>query len=318
MGGIIPRVRVEPCTERNLSSHSPPRHILSMARRASSPSSPPSLKTAKPPWITVNRYLADEMSTGPLEVARGEARRYDSLDGDVLTLLALLRANGSNALRRVACLPNFRLCLFAKLGAPNQLVARRSEGSRRCPSAPPGYELKLDVRAGVLVTGLDTLPKLWLPARFKEALHECSGKRFLVANFGLHTNSNLTLGHANALIFDLKHHIIERFEPSGRRHDRHDSAVKTLFHRLLPGWDYVGSSVAPVLGAQDRADAFEGLCVTFSLMFTLLRLLNPQRTAAEINAFMVRGSSAEIRERALRLNRFMLDTLRTHPRGSLR
>jgi len=67
-----------------------------------------------------------------------------------------------------------------------------------------------------------------------------------------------------------------------------------------------------------RADAFTGMCVTYSFMYLLVRLLNPDKDPADIQAYMVRGTTQELTDRVKRLNRFALDVLRAHPRGSLR
>ena len=129
------------------------------------------------------------------------------------------------------------------------------------------------------------------------------------------------MGHANALVFDLRERVIERFDPAGRhsvRAEMLDVAIESLFHARLPGWTYVGTrAAAPVDGVQTRADAFDGMCVTYSFMYTLLRLLNPSRSSREIQHYMIRGSTADLRRRVKRLNRFMMDTLRGHKRGTL-
>ena len=291
----------------------PRRHKRSSPSRQTARSSSPHRK----PWVTVNQYLAVESSRGPEERVEGEATRHDQFDADILTLLALLRAS-DGPLRKLACIPNFRLCIYTS--GRGEVLMRRSV-AQRCPAAPRGYQLKLDVRAGVVVTGAGLSMKLWLPTRFREELAECrkQGKRFAVANFGLHSDS-MADGHANALVFDLEHRLIERFDPNGRGvFDPHDTSIERLFLSRLPGWEYVGTrAAAPVRGVQMRADAFQGLCVTYSFMYILLRLLNPDRTPLEINHFMARGSKRDLRQRVLRLNRFMMDTLRAYPRGSLR
>ena len=57
--------------------------------------------------------------------------------------------------------------------------------------------------------------------------------------------------------------------------------------------------------------------VTFTIYFMLVRLLNPDKTPAQIYDFLVRGSARQIRSRALRLNKWVVETLRRYERGEL-
>ena len=271
-----------------------------------------------PPWVSVRRYLSKTQSVGPREKrARGsEMMSYEQSDADMLTLLSLL---SDDAIRKIACIPDRRLCVYE--GRRSKLSIRHSAG--KCPSPPPGHRARLQIRGGVIVTDASTRPKLSLPKQFANSLDKCrqQGKRFAIANFGIYNNQSLAMGHANALVFDLRERVIERFDPAGRhsvRAEMLDVAIESLFHARLPQWTYVGTrAAAPIEGVQSRADAFDGMCVTYSFMYTLLRLLNPSRSSREIQHYMIRGSAADLRRRVKRLNRFMMDTLRGHKRGTL-
>ena len=59
------------------------------------------------------------------------------------------------------------------------------------------------------------------------------------------------------------------------------------------------------------------VCVTFSLYYTLLRLLNPDRTYQEIVAHMLSVEVRTLRIMVLRLNKFVIDALKTHTRNEL-
>mgnify|MGYP006084083921 FL=1 len=303
-----------------------------MGRRRSpiTTATPPATATpsrkAKPAWVTVSRFLAGKPSVGPSERPGGEADSYSQLDLDLLSLLAIVRSSDAGDFRSVACIPDWRLCAFSSVSDPSKITMRRSLG-RRCPSPPRGEQIRVDVRAGVIITGLGSAEiRLWLPTGFRDALSDCTrrAKRFAVCNLGLYFGAfDQHDGHANGLVFDLSRRVLERFEPAGRKSsvlDAYDVVIERLFlSRLPPGWKYEGTRAsAPHRGVQERADSFDGMCVTHSFFYTLLRLLNPERDAADIQEFMTRGTAKDLRTRVLRLNRYMMDTLRAHPRGSLR
>jgi hypothetical protein len=181
----------------------------------------------------------------------------------------------------------------------------------------------LDVRAGIIVTDmLDKDPKLWAPENIATYLDNCrkKGIEFSVCNFGLYATSDLMEGHANALVFKHRTNVIERFEPSGRHegHKHLDQSLKRLFQKVLPKWRYQGTQYnAPSKGPQELADAFDGLCVTYSLFYILMRLLNPKSTSKQIQSWMVQRKPSDIRDDALKLNRFVIDKLKKHRRRTL-
>ena len=289
-----------------------------MPRRTTSRTTSPRGRKPKP-WITVNAFLAAEQSRGPGEAARGEATNFAASDLDILTLLSILQSTRNGALRKITCIPTFRLCFFGR--SDSKQVIMRHSAENRCASAPRGYALITDIRAGVVVTDLlgRREPQLWLPDRFHESLIECErlGKRFCICNVGLYSTDLIASGHAGALIFDLRFRVIERYEPGARNITAisDDHLIEVLFINHLPDWKYTGI----IGGVQTRAtDSHGGMCVTFSFLYTLLRILNPDRSPHEIAHFMVRGSTSEIKERTLRLNRWMMNRLRRHQRGSLR
>ena len=210
---------------------------------------------------------------------------------------------------KLVCLPDFVLC-----GSKDFAI---THGPRGCsPTAV------LHIRSGVLVSDYHTRAQLYIPPGLSDHLERCreQNKRFAVCNLGLYPASSYANGHSNALLFDLTAQRIERFEPHGqlKGHARLDKQLALLFSRSLPTWKYLGTiSIAPERGVQAIVDAFDGMCVTFSLQYVLLRMLNPSRSPKEVSTFMTRGTAEQLRERVLRLNRYVADTLRSYARGSL-
>ena len=287
-------------------------------------------------WVTLKSYLAATESKGPRERPRGEYSLYDQPDGDTLTLLSILREGG--AISRVACIPDWRLCIYSRRDGGIRMLKDTGKACRHSPGEP----LVVSIQAGIIVTaatgvwhGFKEDAKLWLPPGFVQLLDECrrKRKRFVICNFGLYgasasgafglyATSASGIGHSNGLILDLRNRVAERYEPAGRHSDagdRLDATIERLLLAKLPkGWSYIGTRVAaPQRGPQAHADSYAGLCVTFSLAMMLLRLLNPDRSAAEIQKYMLRGSKSMQRSRILRLNKYMVERLQSHPRGSL-
>ena len=255
---------------------------------------------------TVDEFLAKHLSLGPHEDAAGGATEfvsYDEADLDIRVLLALARQR--NKLSHVVCLPEFETCL-------NDLTFRIRFDSPSCTGKR--------IRAGIAATGIlsRSSARLWVPSSLEGHLQKCR-KRFVVCNFGIYASDSLDTGHANALIFDTSARIIERYEPLGRLKDAADAHLKRMFAQVLPSWTYVGTTMAASAhGAQRRVtDSFKGLCVTFSLYYVLMRLLNPNVPARTLNHFLASMDDHQMRDEILRLNRFAADTLRKFPRGRL-
>ena len=261
---------------------------------------------------TIGEFLSRTKSQGPTERPKykSEFTSYEAADLDVKFLLALAKENPQ--FDHVVCVPDFITCA----GGQPLTVTHMSKKDGSCNKA-------LDVRAGIIVTDmLGNDPKLWAPENIATYLDNCKSKniKFSVCNFGLYTGTDLMEGHANALVFKHGVNVIERFEPSGRHegHKKLDDNLKKLFQNVLPKWKYQGTQYnAPSKGPQELADAFDGLCVTYSLFYILMRLLNPESSSKDIQQWMVKRSSNEIRDDALRLNRFVIDKLKRHRRRTL-
>lgn len=255
----------------------------------------------------LKEFLSPHMSRGPFErpSPQSEFTTYDSADFDVKFLLSLIKRK--HPLTKVACIPTFKLCVLP---------------SNRAHYGQCDLENKMHVRSGIVLLDVSSRPRLLVPPQFEKRLEECRPKRFALCNFGLYSGSDLSRGHANALVFDLWTHTIERFEPIGqyKGHAHVDAKLRGEFSRVLPGWKYVGTSLSsPKKGPQAIVDAFDGLCVTFSLMYVLMRLKNPDLSAFEVNRLLLyKKTPSALRREVLQLNRHVIDRLKMQPRGSLR
>lgn len=90
-----------------------------------------------------------------------------------------------------------------------------------------------------------------------------------------------------------------------------DEIIRDKFKSILPDYKYITlNETCPYLGPQVKTDAFRGLCITWSLMYFLLRVLNPNLKQSEINKRMITGHRNDIKDYILRFQRYVIDTLR--------
>ena len=180
----------------------------------------------------------------------------------------------------------------------------------------------MPLRAGVVVLHTATLhPSLLVPRHFTKHLAQTK-ERFCITNLGIYREGILSDGHANALVFDTKRKVIERHDPHGRngvRGDVLDLELAQLFQTVLRRWKYEGTiASAPRIGPQLKYDNFGGMCVTFSLLFVLYRLNNPDRSAKEVNAHIDSLSPRRLGDEIMKLNKFAIELLKGFKKGSLR
>lgn len=249
----------------------------------------------------IDEFLASDTSVGPLETNTGrtEFTSHEAADLDVKFLQALISQN--HRLSVAICKARFFLCA-------SDTAFEFSDS--RCAASYPWKMFN-----GCVIYDVATHPTLVLPPDLPSRIARCHrrGERFLVLGFGLYPTRDLEVGHSNALIFDVTSRVIERYEPSGITNKRLDGVMKSAFRQRLRDWTYVGHT-----GTQEMADSYEGMCVTFSLLYVLLRLLNPDTTASNIRKHIVtRTRDGTLQTDVLRLNRFVADTLRKYRRGTL-
>jgi hypothetical protein len=89
-----------------------------------------------------------------------------------------------------------------------------------------------------------------------------------------------------------------------------DNELKSKFRSVLPDYTYYGTNyTTPYLGPQIKADEYGGLCVTWSCMYMVLRLLNPDLSPADITVKMIDGKPKQLLNRILRFQKFVVRTL---------
>ena len=195
--------------------------------------------------------------------------------------------------------------------------------------------------------------QILLPPNLKETIIKCTNnkKYMVVCNLILVFGDDFrnAIGHANVIIFDIYNKIIERFDPHGgstvilneNSNDRTgnkdfkfgnkiksnavadqiylDSQLKKQFEKILPDYKYLGTDdTCPYLGPQMKADAYQGLCLTWSIMYMLLRVLNPKLKPVDVTKNMIKGTISEIKDKLLRFQKFVIEKVKKMNENLLR
>ena len=178
-----------------------------------------------------------------------------------------------------------------------------------------------------------------IPDNFVNSIYQCAkdNKEIIFVNLNLQNKDTVShSSHANGLIFNTIQKTIERFDPHGPEeyidpdtnmkkytnpyYDQVyvDYKMKEKFETILPEYTYLGiNEICPVIGPQIKTDAFKGLCLTWTLMYTLLRILNPRIKPEVITKKMSEGSRDDILNKILRFNRYVIDVLRKQKKSLL-
>lgn len=162
----------------------------------------------------------------------------------------------------------------------------------------------------------------------KQEIKSCKERYLAMAlslttsSFGADENRD---GHANVLIFDTVSKTVDRYDPHGVQcvgkscplynQDKMDAILKKEFKKILPDYNFIYFSVTcPNIGVQVKAEIFDrtGYCVTWSLMFTVLRILNPGKSPEAINKQLLEGTGAEIFSKMLKFAKFYSDVLKNN------
>ena len=122
--------------------------------------------------------------------------------------------------------------------------------------------------------------------KFNKMVRKCN-KRFIAISVQLIVKGKPGT-HANILVIDTKKKQVELFEPHGRRnfsttmdslegaYHISDKLIRKYFKTYFPEYKYISPQTnLPYFGLQAKVDAFNGMCVTYCIMYLHYRVLNP-------------------------------------------
>ena len=310
------------------------------------------LDTNSDNYVSVNEYLSKVESRGPNEKPGGQFAFFDQRNLGISFLLILIKEQ-KGPIHRIACIAPFSPCVYKIFSSPpryyykeyNNNTCESVTGDRAWIGGGPMNQYSSIIIINTPTNNLsdDGNMHIIIPPNLKDKLNICGtdNKDMVICDLTLLPTDDFNLqSHANVLIFDLNRRIIERFDPHGGsvyetntnnvkfgkevksdatyNQEVIDYQLSKKFKQILPEFKYLGTNeTCPYLGPQVKTDAFTGLCVTWSAMYMVLRLLNPQLSPVEITKRMIDGSREVLLNKLLRFQRFAIDTIRNY-KGDLR
>ena len=302
---------------------------------------PLELDTDSDNYISIKEYLSAIESKGPLEKPGRGFIDYAAMNFSIVFLLKLLQKQKTAPINHVACIPNYVLCIDPDTGKVEKSEIDEN-GNLICRVNPTSVSFRrasielINAPKYYRMTVNESPMELLIPPNFKSVINNCSDDNKTIVICELILNrGNLwePTKHANALVINLFQKTIERFDPYGGNYyipvgnkssdnkklstayfnsNEIDDYLTKQFNTILPGYKYLGPDVTcPYLGPQIKTDAFKGLCLTWSTMYMILRILNYKLSPEIITKKMITGTKEQLLSKLLRFQKFMIDTVKS-------
>ncbi len=161
--------------------------------------------------------------------------------------------------------------------------------------------------------------KLIFPDEFKNKILSCisSSKRFVYFSLIIRP-----INHINIIVIDLYKKTIERFEPQGHNllideldDSKLDFIVKNKFIKEIGLQDYTyipPAELSPKFGPQIKADVYDGMCVSYVMLYLQLRLMNPDLIQKQLVQYLNSKPASELKKLILRYTKFIEITLKKY------
>lgn len=240
--------------------------------------------------VTLEEYLADEESQGP-KASKG---KIDYFYQHVDNIYSYFRVSMRKLTKyNILCIPNF--------------IIRYGDFVDRAA-------LVIDIPNKNVIYG----------TKMVEAINNCErdeNVRFIFFSLLLRFKK---FNHVNMCVLDLQNKTLERFEPHGSTFwfGKKDDFVKnqevnlTMEQTVLKDlnllkYKYIApEKISPFMGVQAKADAYCGMCVTISMMYLHLRILNPDIPQKSLIKFLMKRSKEKLREMILKYAKHVEETLK--------
>ena len=240
-------------------------------------------------FITINDFLANEMSMGP-GAEYGDIyythTNYENINNYMKILIDEIGFD------KVVCMPDFSLKTGDKYIVKNTI----------------SYNISRD--------------ELLVPEKLLKDINKCNN-RFIYINLMILWEQKQST-HVNMIIVDLYNKTIERYEPHGKKMnvDRKNNkkissgidakfSNKLLSHIGLNKFKYISPvDYSPVIGIQLKVDAYDGMCLTYSIMYLQLRLMNPDVDQKDIVKYLLKKPKSDMYEMLLKYAKYIEDKLK--------
>ena len=274
--------------------------------------------------ISIDEFLSDEEITEE-EENKSEGifiHIYDS--ENVLAFLEEVQKISPRLKKSLCLLTNKTIPV--RFG-PNNHTMRLYKISDRPVS---GYRYFKPLKHAILFNASTPLRDLIIYQNLDNILKKCKNRYLIIplllaeGNIMEYTKiiPNEKPNHMNILIFDTLNKTVERFDPHGVtkygtlspnfiRNEAVDTYLRHYFYLFLNEYIYKDVNyTCPYLGPQIKADIRDGYCVTWSVMYTFLRLMNPNTPPGTINRMLIKGTTRELQEKLLRFANYYSEFLR--------
>lgn len=141
--------------------------------------------------------------------------------------------------------------------------------------------------------------------------------RFIFFIFATIQTGSSSFTHANIIVIDLIKKTYERFEPYGFDRPQFENKIDKKFKNEirnitgLHNFKYISpTDISPKLGIQSKADAYCGMCVTISMMYLQLRILNPNLSQKKVVDYLLKKDKKELKRTILKYARHVEKTLK--------
>jgi hypothetical protein len=174
--------------------------------------------------------------------------------------------------------------------------------------------------------------EIYIPNKVKNEITKCSKKanhRFIFFTFIVILTKKDTMTHANMIIIDLYKKTVERFEPYGKsmgfqeyyKERKIKSNIdKSVKEYIMPAFGldkfkYLSpTDISPNIGIQRITDAYCGMCVTISMMYLHMRIMNPDVEQRKIIKYFTSMSKSELKKKILKYARHVERKLKDDPK----
>lgn len=240
--------------------------------------------------ISIDEYLAEEISKGP-KAKEGEIHYHYQNLGNVFNYFTILTLKKVKPFR-VMCIPNFAV-------KEGKYITRT---------------------AGIVdIVG----KKYYFSDDMPNAINKCRKKDIRIIYFTFIIKfGKQKLTHVNVAIIDLFAKTLERYEPYGayklgKTFKKDQKEVDSFFNDFVMGFLKIKDFkyISPLkmykkIGIQTKADAYCGMCVTISMMYLQMRLMNLDKKQGKIIEHFTKKPKKKLREIILKFAKYVEDTLK--------